>query len=1112
MVHLMADLDGERREGFRLQRLEVYNWGTFNRQVWVVEPEGSTALLTGANGSGKSTLVDALLTLLVPNIKRNYNQASGSDRRRERDEKSYVRGAYGRIKDDASNRGIVQYLRGKDSYAALLAHFRNERSAQDVSVAQLFYWREDELKKLYVIAPLRLSIAEHLQITSTPDEVRKRLKALGAEVVEEFSRYSRELIKRLRLRSSKALDLFNQTVSIKEIGGLNDFVRRHMLERTESSEKIARLRETYQNLTRAHDAIVRAEAQLERLEPLLQEAEQYQQLMVRIGEAERCAEAIPFFFARRTIALIDQAVADAQVRIDEGRQQAHGLKVQVEALRSQEIHLNVAISNDTVGQQLQRIEQELGYARERYDEKHGRAGKYNAIANKLKFPVYADQQTFFTTAQQAREAVPQIEQRLQKLIRERDEQKQAEGRLIAVCRELGDELASLRSRKSRIPSHDLRIRSALAEALELDEDELPFIGELLKVRDAASAWEGAIERLLGGYGRQMLVPETHYPQVLGYVDATNLRGRLIYHRADPHRMPRSSADLDPDALFHKLEIKPSAALHDWLKADLLDDWEFICCATSAQFQRERRALTINGQIKRGGARHEKDDRYNLNDRTRYVLGWDNRDKIAALEVELARENTALEATRQALAKINTEQQQWNTRLQQLRELLAFDDFNAIDWQVEAQRVAELEHQQQELQAGSDQLARLQEQLSGVRERLTLVDHDLQTVQADMTTLERDIERFERRRGSYAARIAAAPPGLLAGVTARIEADLKGRSLSLEMVDEQQSQMERYYNQSASSLRGQTNALERGMIEKMVRFKSDYPEDTADIDSGVEAIEEYRRMHERISRDDLPTHRRRFKEWLDGKVLDAIVGFKSSLDKQVAEYRESIATLNGALSTIDYTGSTYIQLTTEPNRDREVDDFRNTLRACIPDVGQRTPEANEASFQRIRALIDRFDKEERWTAKVTDVRNWLDFAAEERYRENSEVKHYYSDSSGKSGGQKAKLAYTILASAIAYQYGLSDEQQRSFRFVVVDEAFSKSDETNARYAMDLFRQLHLQLLVVTPLDKTHVVEPYIAACHFVSNTPEENDSRVITMTIDEYHTEKAAFAQIARVER
>jgi uncharacterized protein YPO0396 len=171
--------------------------------------------------------------------------------------------------------------------------------------------------------------------------------------------------------------------------------------------------------------------------------------------------------------------------------------------------------------------------------------------------------------------------------------------------------------------------------------------------------------------------------------------------------------------------------------------------------------------------------------------------------------------------------------------------------------------------------------------------------------------------------------------------------------------------------------------------------------------------------------------------------------------------------------------------------------------QRTGEANEASFQRIRVLLQRFEQDDRWTNKVTDVRNWLDFSAQELYREDGKRKNYYSDSSGKSGGQKTKLAYTILASAIAYQYGLDQEEghDRTFRFVVVDEAFSKSDETNARYAMQLFKHLNLQLLVVTPLDKIHIIEPYISACHYVVNNEEENDSKVYNLSIEQYEQQK-----------
>jgi uncharacterized protein YPO0396 len=140
------------RSGFRLHTLALYNWGTFHDRVWQIAPGGDTALLTGENGSGKSTLVDALLTLLVPNLKRNYNQAASG--RRERSEYTYVRGAYGRLQADAGYSPHVQYLRDKTSYSVLLAHFHNDDPAQDITLAQVF-WLADGVKKFTSSPPAR---------------------------------------------------------------------------------------------------------------------------------------------------------------------------------------------------------------------------------------------------------------------------------------------------------------------------------------------------------------------------------------------------------------------------------------------------------------------------------------------------------------------------------------------------------------------------------------------------------------------------------------------------------------------------------------------------------------------------------------------------------------------------------------------------------------------------------------------------------------------------------------------------------------------------------------------------------------------------------------------
>jgi uncharacterized protein YPO0396 len=124
----------------------------------------------------------------------------------------------------------------------------------------------------------------------------------------------------------------------------------------------------------------------------------------------------------------------------------------------------------------------------------------------------------------------------------------------------------------------------------------------------------------------------------------------------------------------------------------------------------------------------------------------------------------------------------------------------------------------------------------------------------------------------------------------------------------------------------------------------------------------------------------------------------------------------------------------------------------------------------------------------------------------DVKEYYSDSSGKSGGQKEKLAYTILAAALAYQFSLVKEGlwNRSFRFVMIDEAFGRGSDESARYGLELFKKLELQLIIVTPLQKIHVIEDFVKTVHFVYQ--ENNESFMGRMSVEDYKEKQASIVQ------
>ena len=646
----------------------------------------------------------------------------------------------------------------------------------------------------------------------------------------------------------------------------------------------------------------------------------------------------------------------------------------------------------------------------------------------------------------------------------------------------------------------------IARALGLREDDTPFIGELLRVRLDAQDWEPAIEQLLRGYGRQLLVPEAHYRSVSTHVNGVNLRGRLVYHRVKDRASPARRTSSTPASLTAKLEVKPDHHMREWLIADLEDRWDYVCCESLEDFAREPRAITLSGQLKHNHARHEKDDRNALGNPAQYVLGWDNRDKVRALQLQLGELGQNIGVEEQKIASLKTQRDALESRKDALRKLLEFESYTDLDWRTDDQRERQLEAQRQALMAKAEDLQRLERQLAECQTEIKSVADAQKHLDGEVGKLKDRIDRFERQRDATQGFLKTAATQIWQARSARLESEIGGRDLTLDTLDSLGAEIEKRLANSANTLRGLANALTTGIVLKMNDFRRDYPTDTADMDASLDAAPEYRRMLCSLMDDDLPTYQRRFKEWMEGKAAESIVGFHSTLENQEKAIHLSIATLDESLQRIDYTPATYIHLQTERTRDKEITEFRQLLRACIPDVGQRTSEANEQGFLRIRALIARFETEARWTAKVTDVRNWLEFAAEERYREDHTQKAYYSDSSGKSGGQKAKLAYTILASVIAYQYGLDQIESRAkaFRFVVVDEAFSKSDELNARYAMHLFEQLQLQLLVVTPLDKTHVVEPFISSCHFVNNTLEEDDSKVFNLSIEEYKRRKPSF--------
>lgn len=1117
---LQDTLPLDTQAGFRLQRLEVYNWGTFDGRVWSLHADGGNVLLTGDIGSGKSTLVDAVTTLLVPAHRVAYNKAAGAETR-ERSLRSYVLGHYKAARNDLGGAGRPVALRGPQDHAVILAVFHNAAYGQTVTLAQVFWLKDPQgqPQRLYAIAERELSIArDFADFGADITRLRKRLRAAKVTLEDSFAPYGALLRRLFGIHNDQALELFHQTVSMKSVGNLTDFVRSHMLEPFDVAPRLAALIAHFDDLNRAHAAVLKAQAQVAMLEPLVADGDRYAELAQSVEQQRAARDALGSYFAALKLTLLAQRLehlAHDQAR-HAGAIERLGEHLQSLHLRERALRQDMASSG---GERLERLALEMLAIEAEKTRRQAKAERHEALLQTLGLLAMHGPQDFQAQRQLCaplREAAAEREAALQNELNELGVSF-AQGReeLAAVQ----GELDSLRRRRSNIDAQQVSLRAALCDALGLREADMPYAGELIQVRDDERDWEGAAERLLRGFSLSLLVPDAQYGAVSDWVDRTQLRGRLVYFRVRASRRDARGElpPLHPDSLIHKLEVKPDSPFSSWVEWELAHRFDLACCSQGDQFRREARAITRVGQIKAPGERHEKDDRHRIDDRSRYVLGWSNHAKIAALENKVRVLQARLADMGQRIAALQDEQRAQRARLQALDKLEEYRDFTELDWRACVADLAQLAAERERLAQASDRLQLLAAQLQAVEVERDETAAKLKQREAEQAQTLLKISQAEALQAQTRQRLdtpeAQAHASHHESITRWRTQALGEHSLSVESCDSREQELRRWLQERIDADDRRLARLGERIVRAMTEYKEAYKLETQEVDASVDARHEYRAMLAQLQADDLPRFVSTFKQMLNENTIREVAHFQSQLYRERETIKERIDRINESLTQIDYNPGRYIRLEEQLTTDAEVRDFQTELRACTDGAltGSGDAQYAEAKFLQVRRLIERLrgregstDADRRWAAKVSDVRQWFNFAASERWREDGREHEHYSDSGGKSGGQKEKLAYTILAASLAYQFGLEwgATRSRSFRFVVIDEAFGRGSDDSTEYGLRLFRQLGLQLLIVTPLQKIHIIEPFVARVAFVHNE-DGSASRLRNLGVEEYRAQRDA---------
>lgn len=1117
--------------GFRLQYMEVFNWGTFDGNVFKIQPKGNNSLLTGANASGKSTYIDALLTLMVPSKKdRFYNQSSGVEKKGDRTEETYVLGHFGNIQEEGKLSSSTQKLRDTSTYSVLLANFSNTDQKQ-VTLFQVRWYANNELKRQFGIAHIPLEIEKDfwpfdpngkwkkmLEKKYNTSAIKKRIEFLDGPTA-----YGERLASLFGMRSSKALSLFNQVVGVKVLEDLDDFIRTNMLEEQDSESRFIQLKESFLTLMDARTNIEKAKEQITQLRPIVELSGNLFNVQEDLKALEKSRELAVFWFQAKIIEFGENEIENCTKGLQKLEAEIKLLKEKEDRLKDEERTISIAIQNDKVGGQIKELEKEKSNLQKSKDERIKSLDVYNNLAKILDFNTNPSEKQFNSdkkkTADLIVETKGQIEEEnenLRKLKNSNEEVSKKIDNFVEV-------IQALQLNKNNISGREAAIRDEILAFAGANKTEIPFIGELIKVKEEELSWEASIEKVLHNFALRLIVPKKYYSKVNEYVNGNNLKGRIrfdVFEKVE-YLKNMHSREIDRSSLISKIEIKGDSAYYDWIEDYLFRQFNFSCVSNLSEFQRfNEMAMTQNGLIKFRKGMHEKDDRPHVNSKENYVLGWDNKEKISRLKKEL---NLLQENQKEIVKSISFKDQEIK-RLSSLKDTcnefkIKFENYDSIDWQTYAKQIQEKEKQIKDLENANDKVKKLKEQLEKVKNELkNLSDIELEHLRkkfAFETKQKSILASVEKSRGILDS--IGKPEGLSAFES--INPDLI--NLKYDEIESAQKLFQDNNSNQIKLLEDKKRGVEDQLKSRLYKFKQpteeifnkykDWRSDVSSLPdpSNLDLVSEYQVMLERLERDNLPKFEKKFNEYLQETITNKIGEFKVFFTDWEDSIKGNIQHLNDSLMGIDFKNkpNTYIQLVASKKLNDEVKEFRNLLDKAVPNVREidSIVDGRKLHFMNnIVPFIEKLDKED-YRKKVMDVRTWFSYKAEEFWRENKQKFKTYEAMGQLSGGEKAQLTYTILGSAIAYQFGLTKEglQTNSFRFIAIDEAFKAQDEDKARYLIKLCKQLHLQLLVVTPSDNIHIVEDDISFVHFVERK-EERHSWLYDMPIEQFKEEKANY--------
>ncbi|WP_394279796.1 ATP-binding protein [Microbacterium sp.] len=1104
------EIDPNRPGQWRLAQIELVNWGTLAGHV-AVDVARAGHLFTGASGSGKSSLLDAIAAVYTPDrwLRLNAAAQDGASRSSDRTLMSYARGAWSKEADETADRATTSYLRAKATWSGILLRYENLED-EPVVLMRVFHapgTRTDPtaLKDARIFARGQLQLLDIRPHVEGGIDARRMSKAFPDALITTGGRHGRfheRVIRQFGFRGDATLQLLHKTQSAKNLGTLDALFRGFMLDQPGTFARAETAVEQFTELDAAHRHVVDLRKQADALRRVDEAITAFDAASAETSAISGLHNAVEPFTSALKLRLAKDAAAPAHAglaRADSALADA----VREQRLAAEAVESARARVRDEGGARVELLQERIDSAQRDEEIIAQYRAQLTTELSRIGAPMPGDPEQFAEMlAAAAAEATRDIAAVPHEV---RDAASQARRALDHVTKQI----QSLRDHRSNLDEKLLRARRFIAEAVGVPVSTLPFAGELISVAEPHALWRGAAERVLASLSTTLLVRDEHLAAARRAADSRTLGVRLVIE-AVPHAVDEPRRPKDARSLVHRLVVS-DGPFGAYLRRRLATEFDYACVSHPDELDDVERGVTVGGLVKRNSRRYEKDDRHDIGDATRWVLGGDTEARLDALLARQRDAKAAMVAAAARDAEADTRRQDALTRRDVFARVSTFT-WTDIDLGSAAAVTAARRDELRALTDESSTLREAQEIAGRATERLEGANAAHTLAIGEHAVARKRVEGIASQIAELEATVPEAIEEASAdALDARFHSER--RSVSLETVDEVARKVQSALSKEKDSAAARAADAEARFAGRAAEFRLGWPAASADLTADIRDRYGYRELREGILARGLPEKEAEFRKLLRERSQDVVAHLLSDLRDAPGLIRERILPVNASLGRSPFEGADrFLEIDVKTTRTREVDDFLGDLRRIVEgNWSDESAAGAEQRFAVLQRVIGRLGSKDRvdsdWRVRVLDTRLHVSFLAREK-DVSGRVVRVYDSAEGLSGGQRQKLVIFCLAAALRYQLTEEEDDVPKFGSIVLDEAFDKADSRYTRNAMEVFREFGFHMILATPQKLLQTLEPYVGAITSVSN-PDRRASRLanVVFSVEEPDAQASPHAEL-----